>query len=248
MAIDINQRWARFWDTDHSVYVSERHLDGHYSHIADDILRVLPHGDARVLDHGCGEALYAGRIAAACGALYLCDAAPNLRSRLAARFVGEPKIGVLSPSEVESLPEGTLDLVVANSLAQYLAPSGLAKLAALWHRLLKPDGRLILADIITPDQTAVTDALALLRFAARNGFLLDAVAGLARTFFSDYRKLRAELGLTRYRQADLIALLAECGFTAERLEPNFGYNNARLAVVAKKRHRNEMHVLPSLEG
>ena len=234
MAIDINQRWTRFWDTNHSVYVSPRHLDSHYRHIADDILRVLPHRQAKVLDHGCGEALHANRIAAACGALYLCDAAPTLRTRLAERFASEPKISILSPSDAETLPEGQLDLVVANSLAQYLRPSDLAKLIVLWRRLLKPDGRLILADIITPDQTAITDATALLRFAASNGFLIDAVTGLARTFFSDYRKLRAELGLTRYAEAELIAMLRENGFAAERLTPNFGYNNARLAVVAKK--------------
>jgi SAM-dependent methyltransferase len=235
MATDINQRWTRFWDTNHSVYVSPRHLDSHYRHIADDIIRVLPHSQAKVLDHGCGEALHARRVADACGALYLCDAAPTLCTRLAERFADVPKIRVVSPGDVEALADGALDLVVANSLAQYLRPSDLTKLIVLWRRLLKPDGRLILADIITPDQTAVTDATALLRFAAANGFLLDAVAGLARTFFSDYRKLRAELGLTRYAEDELLDLLGQNGFDAKRLNPNFGYNNARLAVVAKKR-------------
>jgi SAM-dependent methyltransferase len=235
MATDINQRWTRFWDTNHSVYVSPRHLDSHYNHIAGDILRVLPHHEARVLDHGCGEALHAGRVADACAALYLCDAAPTLRTRLAERFAGQPKIRVVSPEDVESLPSAELDLVVANSLAQYLPPDDLAKLIVLWRRLLKPDGRLILADIITPAQTAVTDATALLRFAAANGFLADAVAGLARTFFSDYRKLRAELGLTRYAEDELTAMLSDHGFSARRLEPNFGYNIARLAVIAEKR-------------
>lgn len=232
---DSNQRWTRFWDTEHSVYVSPRHLDSHYRHIADDIIRVLPHRDARVLDHGCGEALHAGSVAAVSGGLTLCDAAPTLRARMGQRFASEPKIKVLSPGEVENLPDGSFDLVVANSLAQYLRPVDLGKLIVLWRRLLKPDGRLILADIITPTQTAATDASALLRFAAANGFLLDAVSGLARTFFSDYRKLRAELGLTRYAEAELIGLLRDNGLAAERLTPNFGYNNARLAVIAKKR-------------
>jgi SAM-dependent methyltransferase len=232
---DINHRWTRFWDTNHSVYVSPRHLDSHYRHIAGDIIRALPHRDARVLDHGCGEALHAKSIADACAALTLCDAAPTLCARLGQRFADEPKISVLAPDAVEALPDGSFDLVVANSLAQYLRLSDLAKLMVLWRRLLKPDGRLILADIITPSQTAVTDAAALLRFAAANGFLLDAVAGLGRTFFSDYRKLRAELGLTRYAKDELIGLLAENGFLGEQLIPNFGYNGARLAVIAKKR-------------
>jgi hypothetical protein len=112
-----------------------------------------------------------------------------------------------------------------------------------WHRLLKPDGRLILADIITPGQTAITDAASLLRFAAKSGFLRDALIGLARTAFSDYRKLRAELGLTRYGEGELIGLMGESGFEAQRLRPNFGYNDARLAVIAKKRVAGEMHLL-----
>jgi SAM-dependent methyltransferase len=234
MAVDVNQRWTRFWDTNHSVYVSQRHLDSHYRHIADDILRVLPAGQPAVLDHGCGEALDADRIAAACGALLLCDAAPKLRARLSERFAGEPRITVLAPNAVDRLPEASLDLVVANSLVQYLTSAALAALLTTWRRTLKTGGRLVIADVITPEQTAIADAAALLRFAGRNGFLIDAALGLTRTLFSDYRRLRAELGLTRYSESQLFKLLQERGFSAERLRPNFGYNDARLAVVATK--------------
>jgi SAM-dependent methyltransferase len=234
MTADVNQSWTRFWDTDHSVYVSRRHLDSHYSHIADDIIRVLPDSDARVLDHGCGEALHAGRIAERCGSLILCEAAPKLRVRLAERFLAEPRIEVISPREVESLPADSLDLVIANSLIQYLSVSELSALLAVWRRALKPDGSLIIADVITPDQTAVTDAASLLRFAAKSGFLLDAVGGLVRTLFSDYRRLRTKLGLSRYSEAELFKLLKQNGFAPVRLEPNFGYNNARLAVRATR--------------
>lgn len=234
MTTEIDQSWTRFWDSNHSVYVSPLHLDRHYRHIAEDILRVLPAGAPRVLDHGCGEALHARMVADQCGALLLCDAAPNLRARLAERFADEPRIQVLSPNAVENLPDGALDLVVANSLLQYLGRAELLALLGVWRRILKPGGRLIIADVITPAQTAVTDALALLRFAAANGFLLDALKGLTRTFFSDYRKLRAQLGLTRYAEEDLLKLLRENGFGVQRLEPNFGYNNARLAVAGAK--------------
>ncbi len=233
MATDVDRSWTRFWDSDHSVYVSARHLGSHYRHIADDIIRVLPHPEARILDHGCGEALDARRVAAACNTLLLCDAAPKLRTRLSERFADEPKIQVLAPIDLEALPERSLDLVVANSLVQYLTPTALSALLATWRRVLKPDGRLIIADVIAPEQTALTDAAALLRFAAKSGFLLDALRGLVRTFFSDYRRLRTELGLTRYSEARLLKLLHENGFSGERLKPNFGYNRARLAVVAR---------------
>lgn len=234
MTTDTKQSWTSFWDTEHSVYVSPRHLDRHYSLIADDIIRVLPRAGAHVLDYGCGEAMHSARVAEGCGALYLCDAAPNLRDRLARRFDDQPRIQVLSPQDAERLPEASLDLVIANSLSQYVKRSELAALLDAWLRLLRPGGKVIIADVITPEQTAATDASALLRFAAANGFLMDAVTGLARTLFSDYRKLRAELGLARYAEADILDMLRQAGYAAERLEPNFGYNRSRLAVAGSK--------------
>jgi len=234
MKTDAAQSWTSFWDTNHSVYVSPRHLDRHYQQIAADIIRVLPHAEARVLDYGCGEALHASRIAAACGDLLLCDAAPNLRARLTERFAGQHKIHVMSPADVDRLPESSVDLVVANSLVQYLRRDELADLLATWRGALSAGGCVIVADVITPEQTALADASALLRFAAANGFLVDAVSGLTRTLFSDYRKLRARLGLTRYAPEDILSVMKQAGFSAEPLQPNFGYNDARLAVIGIK--------------
>ena len=226
--------WVSFWDSEHPIYVNARHLDRHYRAIAEDIVRLLPAQGARVLDHGCGEALHAGRIAAAGAELYLCEAAPKVRARLIERFAGERNIRVIAPAEVGRLPVASLDLVVANSLAQYLARAELAALLKTWQQALKPGGRLVIADVIGPDQSALADALALLRFAAANGFLIAAVLGLARTLFSDYRKLRARLGLAHYSEAEMLALLRDAGFSAQRLRPNLGHNQARMAFVASK--------------
>jgi SAM-dependent methyltransferase len=229
------QDWINYWDSDHPIYVSARHFDVHYRTIAADIVRCLPSSDARVLDHGCGEALHADDIARNCGGLFLCEAAPTLRSRLAERFADNEKIRVIGPDEVERLPAECLNLVVANSVAQYLKRSELEALLASWRRILKPGGRLVIADVIDPQHGAVTDAAALLRFAAANGFLIAACLGLARAFFSPYRKLRAELGLSAYTEGEMQALLDRAGFAAERLSRNFGHNQARMAFAAAKR-------------
>src|SRR5918911_3074608 len=105
--------WRDFWNQDTPIYVSERHKVLHYRLVAADIAALVPSPQAQVLDHGCGEALSAERGAARCGRLYLCDAAPLVRERLAARFGGNPKIAVLAPEEVSPLPDGPLDLLVA---------------------------------------------------------------------------------------------------------------------------------------
>ncbi len=226
--------WVSFWDSDHPIYVNARHLDVHYRAIAQDIARLVPAPAACVLDHGCGEALHADMIAAGCGELLLCEAAPKVRARLAERFTKKSKIRVIAPAEVGKLPAASLDLVIANSLVQYLTRAELEALLATWRRVLKPGGRLVIADVIGPDQSALADALALLRFAAANGFLLAALLGLARTLFSSYRKLRARLGLAHYSEADMLALLRQAGFSAERLRANLGHNQARMAFKAVK--------------
>jgi SAM-dependent methyltransferase len=226
--------WVSFWDSDHPIYVNARHFDVHYRAIAADIVRLLPAAEARVLDHGCGEALHADLVAAQCGGLLLCEAAPGVRARVAARFADEPKIRVIGPHEVTRLPEACLDLVVANSLVQYLKRDELEALLAAWRHALKPGGKLVIADVISPKQSAAADALALLRFAAANGFLIAACFGLARTYFSRYRKLRAELGLAHYSEREMLDLLRAAGFSPKRLAKNFGHNQQRMAFEAIK--------------
>jgi hypothetical protein len=78
----------------------------------------------------------------------------------------------------------------------------------------------------------LTDVYALLRFAAKHGFLKDALVGLAATALSDYRHLRTRIGLQRYSEAELIAKLAKSGFSAARAGQNIGHNPWRMTFVA----------------
>ena len=226
--------WRDFWNGEHAIYVSPRHKALHYRQIATDLIGHIPAPDAVVLDHGCGEALDAGRVAGHCGKLFLCEAAPSVRDKLRAMLGGKPNVAVVSPEEVEALPDETLDLVVANSLIQYLARDELVALLATWRGKLKPGGKLVVADIIPPDVSPLTDASQLLAFAWRGGFLTAALAGLVRTAFSDYRKLRAQYGLSTYRIDDITGLIAAAGFAEVSPANNFGHNPHRLTLVGRK--------------
>jgi SAM-dependent methyltransferase len=227
--------WISFWDGSHAIYTSERHKQVHYARIAADIARFVPTPTARVLDYGCGEALGAAALANACASLTLSDAAPGVRQGLKARLAQTPRIQVLSPEEVAALPDGSFDLIVANSLLQYLSPQVRDDLMALWRRLLSADGTLLIADVIPPHVSAVRDAAALLRFGAAEGFLGSAILGLVRTVFSPYRKLRADLGLSQYSEAEMLDVLTRAGFTPRRVQPNVGHNQERMAFTATRR-------------
>jgi SAM-dependent methyltransferase len=227
--------WLSFWDRPHSIYVNARHKDAHYRLIAKEITALVPSADARVLDYGCGEALHADLAAAACGELLLSDGAPGVRAGIASRFAGQAKIRALSPDEVARLPDHSLDLIVLHSVAQYLTAEQMQSLLSLFHRLLRSGGILLVSDVIPPGVTPATDAATLLRFAAKNGFLLAALTGLARTLFSDYRRLRARFGLTHYAEPAMIDRLNTAGFTAQRVGKNVGHNQARMAFMARPR-------------
>jgi SAM-dependent methyltransferase len=226
--------WRDFWNGEHAIYVSDRHKHLHYRRIAQDIAAAVPSRDAAVLDHGCGEALSADLVAAACRRLILCEAAPTVRDRLRARFAALANLSVVSPEEVAALPDASLDLVVANSLIQYLSTDEFNQCLTLWRDKLKPGGELILADVIPPDLSALTDAGELLGFAWRGGFLVAAIGGLVRTAFSDYRKLRAQYGLSTYSAVAVTALLEAAGFAAVTRRPNFGHNPHRMAFSARR--------------
>jgi SAM-dependent methyltransferase len=225
--------WRDYWNQDTPIYVSERHKAIHYRLIARDLAAMIPTPGAVVLDFGCGEALSADRVAAKCKRLYLCDAAPLVRERLQERFSAEERIEVLAPDDVADLPDASLDLVVANSLVQYLSLDELRDLLRLARAKLRFEGRLVLADVIPPDVSPLTDAKALLSFAWRGGFLKDALIGLARTSMSDYRSLRDELGLAQYDETEMLELLRDYDFAAERRLHNIGHNQARMTFVAQ---------------
>jgi SAM-dependent methyltransferase len=225
--------WRSFWDSEHSIYVNARHKDVHYREIADQIAAFVPGPTTRVLDYGSGDAIHADRVAVVAAEVTLCDAAPSVRASMASRFAGNPRIKVIAPEDVVALPDQRFDLIVSNSVAQYLTNDELTRLLAMFRRLLTPGGTLIFADVIPPDVGALSDVLALLRYAAKHGFLIAALAGLAKTIVSPYRKIRATLGIAQYTEAQFMQKLADAGFSAERLARNMEHNPARMTFRAR---------------
>ena len=224
--------WISYWDS-HPLHVNARHRDVHVTLIAQGILSYVPAPAAAVLDYGSGEALYAERVAERVGSLTLCEAGQKLRAALAVRVAGNRKISAPSPEQVAAMPDRSFDLIVMHSVAQYLTPDELDGLLRLFRRLLRPNGRLVLGDIVQPQVSVLTDVLALLRLGARNGFFGAALMGLLRTTVSGYVRLRHAAGLTRYSETDMVTKLRAASFAAELAPHNIGHNQARMTFVAR---------------
>jgi ubiquinone/menaquinone biosynthesis C-methylase UbiE len=225
--------WIDYYDSTHTIYASKRHRDLHFEVIARDIIGYINSPDTVVLDYACGEALSAAKVAGACAMLILAEPAPGVRGRLIARFAPNTKIRVRSLEDLRNMQERSIDLVVMNSVVQYMTAEELDAALAVIKRLLKPTGRLVLGDILRPEIGMPTDVYALLRFAAKHGFLKDALKGLLSTALSDYRQLRSRIGLQRYSEADITARLARVGLSATRAPFNIGHNPWRMTFVAR---------------
>ena len=225
--------WIDYYDSTHTIYASKLHRDLHFRLIADDIIGYISSPDAVVLDYSCGEALSAARVAERCAKLILAEPAPGVRGRLIARFAGNLNIKVRSLDDLRHLEDGSVDLAVMISVAQYMTPAELDAALATIRRVLKPSGRFVLGDVLRPEVGAGADVMALLRMAAAHGFLKDAVIGLVRTSLSDYWQLRSKIGLQRYGEAEILAKLADAGFSASRAPANVGHNPARMTFVAR---------------
>ena len=139
---------------------------------------------------------------------------------------------MLEDAAFAALASGSLDVIVIVSVVQYLSREALEEHLAALAPKLAPGGRLVVADVIPPGLSPLADARALLAFAWRGGFFGAALAGLVKTFFSNYRALRKSLGLTQWSEADMNALLTRHGLEPQRAAQNIGHNQARMTFVA----------------
>jgi len=225
--------WIDYYDSTHTIYVSKLHRDLHFQIIARDIIGYITSPEATVLDYACGEALSASQVAAACGQLILAEPAPGVRGRLISRFAPNTRIRVRSLDDVRKMQDQSIDLVVMNSVAQYMTAEELDAALVNVRRILKPSGKLVLGDILQPHVGMVRDVTALLSFGLRHGFLKDALVGLVSTALSDYRDLRSRVGLQRYSEDEITAKLKAAGFASQRADINIGHNRWRMTFIAR---------------
>lgn len=116
------------------------------------ILRLagLARGEA-VLDVGCGTgtlAIAAKRLAGAAGKVHGIDASPEMLARAAkkARRAGMDVAFTQAPAQTLPFPDASFDLVLSTVMLHHLPRPGRAQCAREMRRVLKPGGRVLVAD------------------------------------------------------------------------------------------------------
>jgi SAM-dependent methyltransferase len=229
--------WLDFWNAPNAIYANRRHQRVHSAKVLASVSRFVPAGGgAVVLDWGCGDAITANELAQSCRMLLLFEPAETARRGLAANYAGCSKIDVLDEAKLEALAPGSIDLIVVNSVVQYLSRQRFVDALQHFHRLLKGDGALLLGDIIEPDTPLLHHVAAFLRSAWQNGYFFAAIRSLARNANSPYRQLRRDAGYSCYTSVQMSGLLDDSGFVGERLPSNIAISQLRCSYLARKKN------------
>lgn len=210
--------WLSYWNT-----LPEGRLlfPPECEEFARNLLRELRPGPAdRVLDYGCGFGHVAGLLAPHVGTVCVWDAAPSMRDAAAK----VPGVREWDPAE------GDFDLIVVNSVVQYLTAGELADRLRGWAKLLTPAGRLVLSDLSEPSHGTLSDLWSLFRFGIRRGYLLAAVRNTLaeRKRYAETAKVRP---LYRPAKADLEAFAAAAGLGVRYLPRNLTHFAGRYTAV-----------------
>jgi SAM-dependent methyltransferase len=165
------ESWVSYWEE-----LNEGQLL--FRQEADEYVRRLrralsPPPGAVVLDFGCGYGFVAEGLAPLVGEVYLWDAAESMRRHAARRLVGIANVHLLE--KVEPPPGVCFDLILVNSVVQYMTEEELAGWLGRWRLLLAPSGRVVLSDLLPPDHRSLADILSLLRFSLRRGYFFRAL-------------------------------------------------------------------------
>ena len=227
--------WIEYWNRPNGAFVNESHKRAYYERVFSNVRPLLPRGSGTsMLDWGCGDAFAAEWIAAECERVYLYDPAELVRSRLRQRYEAHTRIMVVDAHQLKELPSESLDLILINSVIQYLSQQELIAALLDLRYLLKADGRFLVGDVIAPGTALWQHVLVFLTFAYHSGFTASAIVGLIHKFLPSYNSLRRTHGLSKYSEMELLRVFELCKLDGQRLSKNIAVSPIRSSYIATK--------------
>jgi cyclopropane fatty-acyl-phospholipid synthase-like methyltransferase len=222
--------WTAYWeDIDHRHIFAVEARD----YVARLRAAVPVRPTDRVLDFGCGFGHAVELLAPTVAAVGYWDSAEAMRRATgdrSARFRSVFLADLARPAALGAY--GRFDLVLANSVVQYMGRDELRRWISRWGSLLTPDGRIVLSDVPAPQTSSVREVLGLIKFARRHRFLARAVRdGMHEA--GRYTRSRGEHCLTRWTPDEIAALAAVSGLETTVLPANLTHRSGRFTVVLR---------------
>ena len=218
--------WIEYWSHE-TQFACNLHKRISYDAIFEGLKPfVLKH--YRVLDFGCGEALFAKRLSYICKDLYLYDAAETLMDNLKSK-IQETNIHI--HRDYVDLEE--IDLILISSVSQYISKESFTELLKSLKPCLSKNGKIIISDVVPIKNSLVIEIYDLLRISSKNGFFFNALLKLASSFFGKYSKIRSSFPLTKYNPQSLEKIAGSLKYSFELQKTNLGLNSNRYTVILK---------------
>jgi cyclopropane fatty-acyl-phospholipid synthase-like methyltransferase len=186
-----------------------------------------------VLDFGCGLGFVSALLCSRVAKLDYWDYAPNMRDAASDRLSAFPNASPVDLSSLHGGIAGKYDLIVINSVIQYMSEDELLAWLHRWRAMLAADGELIISDIILPEPAFFIEVRDSLLFARKCGFLLRT---LKNDFWQYLRYLRARrhATMTRYSKEGFSALAGKAGLGVRFLDENLTYRSNRFTSLLSR--------------
>ena len=229
-AVNDSADWRAYWEQiedRQEVFRAEAR-----DHIA-RLRRLVPvDRDTRTLDFGCGFGFAAEQLAPHVASIALWDGAANVRRRARARIAWMPNVELADLSNPDAAAAPAYDLITVHRVVQYMSEAELRAWLTRWKRMLRPNGRLVLSDLIQPGVSALRELLDYLAFSARAGFLGDALLGGMREF-ANYFGARSSRPLLQVEAERLEDWAARAGLEVAWLPENLSHRRFRRTAILR---------------
>jgi SAM-dependent methyltransferase len=187
--------------------------------------------EARVLDFGCGFGFVAELLAPRVAEVAVWDAAHSMRSRARVNLAHVPNVRFVDLSAGSALGEqDRFDLILVNSVIQYMDRDELRSCLGAWHRLLRPGGKVVLSDLLPEQHRLSWDLLGFAWRELRHGSGLRVMVHHLREF-QRYRRSLHHKPLLAISCAELRRFAAEAGLAAVALCDSLTHRRDRGAYV-----------------
>lgn len=186
---------------------------------------------SRVLDFGCGFGFVAELLADRVAEVFLWDTAANMRQYAAANVSGRDNIRFIDLSDLEVLPPNLhFDLVLVNSVVQYMTIDQFAFCIGQWRSMLAPGGCIVVSDLIPPDYRSAWDIVDLFKFSLAHGLLMRSIwQGMGEV--KRHRKISRTYRLCRIGREELDRRGKAAGLVVSYLPSNLTHLTRRLTAV-----------------
>lgn len=229
LGVSAHPVWLDYWNN----YRGEQGLiEGESSDYVARLTARVPLDRAwTVLDFGCGSAVAAALLAPHVSRICLWDASLSARERSRIHVSSVPNVELICLDRADRDPEQAFNLILVNSVIQYMTVPEFEAWTRRWATMLAPNGAVVLSDMPTSASRFTYELFEFLRFALRRGVVLHALRHGLRDVAA-YRAARSTSPLLLLDQATIEELCRAAGLCVEFV-PNLTFRRHRLSAILR---------------